>query len=283
MANSPNHVDPQQLTIVARRVLLDGLSALSSHLEALTVVGAQAVYLRTPTAAIRSAPFTSDGDLSVDPLLLDDQPLIDRALHEAGFELMQASQPGLWVRNEQIGDTIVPVELDLLVPKTLAEKIGKRSAKIPPHGAMSARWVPGLEVAAVDRSPMRITSLDPTDDRRIVVNVADPAALLIAKAFKINDRLSQATIKPDRLTNKDAGDVLRIMTAISAREVALSLAGLRDNPRIGKVTEEGIELLYKLFGGRATSGVNMAVEALKGDVPEDRVRTLAPAFIERLR
>ncbi|RSS80662.1 hypothetical protein EF919_40525, partial [Streptomyces sp. WAC02707] len=111
MSKAPEGIDPDQLTVVARRVLLDGLTALSPHLEALTVVGAQAVYLRTPDAAIRNSPFTSDGDLSIDPDLLGPQPLLDASLREAGFRLKQDSQPGLWEREETIGDQVVPVEL----------------------------------------------------------------------------------------------------------------------------------------------------------------------------
>ncbi|MFI8888625.1 hypothetical protein [Streptomyces sp. NPDC053813] len=154
MSQVPEGVDADQLTVVARRVLLDGLAALSPHLDALTVVGAQAVYLRTPDAAIRSSPFTSDGDLSIDPAFLEDQPLLDASLREAGFTLKKTNEPGLWERQETVGDQVVPVELDLLIPRQLSPKNGRRSAKVPPHGTMSARWIEGLEVAAVDRSPL---------------------------------------------------------------------------------------------------------------------------------
>ncbi|MGW6410478.1 hypothetical protein ACWF95_25260 [Streptomyces vinaceus] len=282
MSQVPKGIDPDQLTVVARRVLLDGLVALSPHLEALTVVGAQAVYLRTPDAAIRNSPFTSDGDLSIDPALLEDQPLLDASLIGAGFKLKQASQPGLWEREETVGDQRIPVELDLLVPRQLSPKNGSRSAKVPPHGTMSARWIEGLEVAAVDRSPMSVGSLDPADDRSITVNVAGPAALLVAKAFKITDRLSQAEKRPDRLTDKDAGDVLRIMMTARARQVSETFTVLRSNPRVGDVAADGLDKLRQLFGGRATPGVDMAVKALAGSLEEERVRTLAPAFIARL-
>lgn len=283
MAQVPHGVDPGQLTIVARRVLLDGLDALRDHLHAVTIVGAQAVYLRTPDAAISNAPFTSDGDLSVDPDLLGEEPHLDDLLRDAGFDLLRENQPGLWARQESFGKQTVPVELDILIPRQLSPGIGKRSAKIPPHGKMAARWIDGLEVAAVDRSLMQVSSLDPADRRSVTVNVAGPAALLVAKAFKITDRLGQAEKNPDRLSNKDAGDVLRIMMTSRPREVAATFATLRDDPRVGNIAAQGMEKLAELFGGAATPGVNMAVSALTGDVPEPRIRTLAPAFIRRLK
>ncbi|WP_371095583.1 hypothetical protein [Streptomyces sanglieri] len=245
-------------------------------------MGAQAVYLRTPDAAIRSSPFTSDGDLSIDPALLEDQPLLDASLREAGFTLKKTNEPGLWERQETVGDQVVPVELDLLIPRQLSPKNGRRSAKVPPHGTMSARWIEGLEVAAVDRSPLPVSSLDPADDRSVMVNVAGPAALLVAKAFKITDRLSQAEKRPDRLTDKDAGDVLRIMMTTKARQVAETFTAVRADPRVGDVAADGLDKLRQLFGGRAAPGVDMAVKALAGSLEEDRVRALAPAFISRL-
>ncbi|WEH37285.1 hypothetical protein PZB75_30340 [Streptomyces sp. AM 4-1-1] len=282
MSQAPAGVDPDQLTVVARRVLLDGLVALSPHLDALTVVGAQAVYLRTPEAALRNSPFTSDGDLSIDPALLEEEPLLDESLLKAGFTLKKDNEPGLWERQETVGDQVVPVELDLLIPRQLSPKNGRRSAKVPPHGTMSARWIEGLEVAAVDRSPLPVKSLDPADDRSITVNVAGPAALLVAKAFKITDRLSQSEKRPDHLTDKDAGDVLRIMMTTRARQVSDLFSVLRNDPRVGDVATDGLEKLRQLFGGRGTPGVEMAVKALAGSLEEDRVRTLAPAFITRL-
>ncbi|MGA4867233.1 hypothetical protein ACPB9J_31860 [Streptomyces lavendulocolor] len=192
------------------------------------------------------------------------------------------SEPGLWERQEAVGDQVVPVELDLLIPRQLSAKNGRRSAKVPPHGTMSARWIEGLEVAAVDRSPMSVGSLDPADGRSITVNVAGPAALLVAKAFKITDRLGQAEKRPDRLTDKDAGDVLRIMMTTRARQVSETFAVLCDHPRVGAVAVDGLEKLRQLFGGRATPGVDMAVKALAGSAEENHVRALAPAFIARL-
>lgn len=280
MSNTPPGVCPEQLAVVARRVLLDGLDALKLHIDAITVIGAQAVYLRTPNAAIAGAAYTSDGDLGVDPAMLGDEPLIDEALKDAGFCLKTDNQPGIWSRSEIIDGRPVDVGLDVLVGASVVD--GGRAARIPPHDKMSAKKVPGIEVALVDRSPLLIGSLDSADSRGVAVNVAGPAALLVAKAFKINDRLGDATRRPDRLTDKDAGDVLRIMMATPAADVATSFAELVVDQRVGNVATKGLALLQDLFGGADTSGVRMAAAALRGDVPTERIRVLAPAFIRRL-
>jgi hypothetical protein len=105
---------------------------------------------------------------------------------------------------------------------------------------------------------------------------------MIAKAFKIRDRLRQAGANPSRLTDKDAGDVLRIMMTAPPGQVADSFAMLTNNERVGVVSREGVDLLREFFGGQNTPGVNMAVSAFRGDVPEERVRALAPAFVNQL-
>lgn len=267
--------------MVARRVLLDGLIALQHHLDAITVVGAQAVYLRTEEAAIPAAAYTSDGDLGIDPARLLDEPRLECALRNAGFRLLQENQPGLWSRDEIIEGKVVPVELDLLVGATLAA--GRRAARIKPHDKMTARRVPGLETAVVDRSPMVIKALDSEDNRAMTVHVAGPAALLVAKAFKISDRLVDSGHDPERLVDKDAGDVLRIMMTNSAHHVEGSFRALIANDRVGGITCQGLQYLHELFGGADTPGVRMAIRALAGGIPESRVRALAPAFTKLLR
>jgi hypothetical protein len=59
-----------ELYIVARRVLLDALDALGTHRGAIILVGAQAIYLRVGEADLAVAPFTTDGDLAIDPAVL---------------------------------------------------------------------------------------------------------------------------------------------------------------------------------------------------------------------
>jgi hypothetical protein len=137
----PEGIARQDITTVARTVLLDGLTALRDHLPAITVVGAQAVYLRTQEVRLATAAYTSDGDLGLDPSALADAPLIEERLRAAGFELMLDHQPGLWARTEVINGVTAQVELDLLVGESMAGG-GKRSADIRPHNRMTARRVP---------------------------------------------------------------------------------------------------------------------------------------------
>lgn len=207
MARVPAGVDPSTLHIAARRVLLDSLSALRAHHHAIVVVGAQAVYARSEDAPLRVAPFTADADLGLDPRLLGAEPLLEAAMVTAGFE--RGAQPGIWQRPERVDGVTVPIAVDLLVPASFAG-VGRRAAEIPPHERGAARKVLGLEPSTVDHDPLRLMSLEPErDDRQITVNVAGVAALLVAKAFKISDRLADP--RPGREADKDAGDVLRLM------------------------------------------------------------------------
>jgi hypothetical protein len=209
-----------------------------------------------------------------------ERPLIEEVLRGAGFFLRDENQPGLWVRTVSVGGELQDIGLDVLVGDTLAD--GGRGARIPPHGKMCAKKVPGIELAVVDRSPMTISSLDPDDRRTTVVDVAGPAALLVAKAYKINDRLGQAEKRPDRLTDKDAGDVLRLMMGTAPMDVAATLESLKADARVGEVTTAGLALLRAQFGGADAPGVRMAVRALAGSRTEGRIRALAPAFVGRL-
>jgi hypothetical protein len=87
--------------VAARRVLLDALFAFAPHGKAVIVAGAQAVYLRTGDANLAIAPYTTDGDLAINPSLLGDDPHLDQAMRDANFTLLRRPQgheePGIWV------------------------------------------------------------------------------------------------------------------------------------------------------------------------------------------
>lgn len=280
MSKVPEGAPPAELNIVARRILLDALTALHPHGDSLTIVGAQAVYLRTPDLDLAVASFTSDADIGVDPTLLHGEPLLEVAMTAAGFH--RRNQPGLWSRPERVGDTTQNIGVDLLVAEAFSGP-GSRAVTIPPHDRMAARRVTGLEATAVDADVLQIQSLEPQRDPRVLsARVAGVAALLIAKAFKIHQRANEEGQR--RLTNKDAGDILRLMMD-SAPEttVAARVRELLMNNRTAGTTREGLGHLEKLFGAARTQGTDMAVDALEATVAEATIRAIAPSYLDALR
>ncbi|MEU3166125.1 hypothetical protein [Streptosporangium sp. NPDC006930] len=280
MARIPEGVDLNELTVVARRVLLDALQALYEHSNAIVLVGAQAVHLRTTGVVLTGSPYTSDADLSLNPKLIRDEPLLNEAMRGAGFELTIPNSPGLWTRMEMINGQSHPVEVDLLVPETLAPNRGRRSAHLPPHDKNATRHVLGLEATLFDHSSLQVPSLEPgSDSRELAIEVAGPTSLLIAKAFKLRDRLNDRAAPPHRLADKDAGDVVRLMMA-TGDSLRSTFKRLSQEEQIRDVVAEGCELLWEQFGSARATGVQMAVRALAGDLEEGRIRLLAPAFVE---
>ncbi len=254
--------------IEARRVLLDALVALQPHIDAVVLIGAQAVYLRTEDRLPTYQPFTTDADLVIDPDQLADTPLLGDAMTEAGFVL--SGEPGIWEqRFERAGfDGEVTVPVDLIVPAQLVSKAGRRGARLPRgHGKTAARKSDGVEGAIVDFDPFEITSLEDDDIRRVVVNIAGPAALLVAKAFKLGERLKT----PERLIAKDAGDVYRLFDACSTEEMAIALGGLLSDGRSKSTAKVALGYIRRLFMTPRSPGIELATQALAGIVDQPTV------------
>lgn len=161
MSRVPEGLDRNELYVVARRVLIDALVALREQSDAVTIVGAQAIYLHSIDVELAVASFTSDADLGLDPDRLADVPLLEEAMTAAAFVRGVADHAGSWIRSERVGSTVADIAVDLLVPESLSHG-GRRSVKIPPHDRMSARRVAGLEPAVVDYDMMKVPSLTPT-------------------------------------------------------------------------------------------------------------------------
>ncbi len=68
--------EPDPLYVRARAALLDALTALQPHLDAVVPVGAQAIYMHTGDADLAVAEYTTDADLSVSPDDLADSPCL---------------------------------------------------------------------------------------------------------------------------------------------------------------------------------------------------------------
>jgi hypothetical protein len=244
------------LLVRARSVLLDALIALEAHRESVVVIGAQAIYLHTGGAPVAIAEATKDSDLGIDLRTLGDDPLIEEAMSRADFDHDPlAGQPGSW-----LSPSGIPV--DLMVPDAIAGK-GRRSVQAPPHDKRALRRAVGLEGAVVDNAVMTIRALADDDDRVVEARVAGPAALLVAKLHKVGER--QET--PDRLVDKDAYDVYRILVTIATDELARALIRLLADELAADVTSAGMNYLAQLFGNADSIGSVMAgrTEELVGD------------------
>lgn len=265
---SAGGLDP--IYVAARRVLLDSLDAIKEHLSSLILVEAQAVYLRTGEADIAVPPYTTDGDLAIDPRQLNIEPLIEAAMQKAGFSLAK-NAVGIWQSSVEVEGVPRAISVDLLVPESLGGG-GRRAARIPPHARGTARKVSGLEGALVDRDLFTITALDPVDERGFELFVAGPAALLTAKVYKLLDRVDST----DRRSDKDALDVYRLLRATATEDLANRFLTLLTNPLSSAVAETAVGQLQQLFGGVNATGTRMAVSAA---VPLENEETLAASLV----
>jgi hypothetical protein len=87
-------------------------------------------------------------------------------------------------------------------------------------------------------------ALDPDDGRRLTASVAGPAALLVAKLH----RLAERRAGPDRLMDKDAHDIYRLLVAVSTQTLVAAVSTLLDDPLAGPATDQALTYLDELFG-----------------------------------
>lgn len=252
---------PDPMYVRARNALLDAADALAEQLDAVVLVGAQAIYLHTGDADFAVAEYTTDADFCVAPADLGDRPLLSESLEAHGFSLRE--HPGAWMSPDGI-----PV--DLMVPAALAGA-GSRGARLGPHGKRAARRAKGLEGALVHRERIRIASLQPGEGRTVAMLVAGPAALLVAKVHKIAERTGAG----DRASDKDALDVLRLLQAIDTASLAEGLAQLKNHEISAGVTTEAVSQLAPLFGTPESAGVAMATRAAR---PSAQAQVISASF-----
>jgi len=261
--------DPDSLYVAARRVLLDALEAIKPHLSALVLVGAQAVYIHAGEADLAVAPYTTDGDLALDPARLEPKPLLEVSMERAGFSLREGAV-GIWQESVDVEGVTRTVTVDLLVPESMGGP-GRRAARIPPHAKRVARKVAGLEGAMVDRDLHKIGALDPSDKRQFELMVAGPAALIVAKVHKITDRQGD----DDRMSDKDALDVYRLLRAVPTQDLAQRFRRLLAESLSRRVAEAARTQLPQLFGRINAPGTQMAVRAAH---PLENGETLAASL-----
>ena len=169
------------------------------------------------------------------------------------------------------------IPIDLMVPETLAGA-GSRGARLGLHGNRAARRATGLEGALVNRERMEITALDPGVERSSAMLVAGPAALLVAKVHKIAER----TGTRDRVRDKDALDVLRLLQAIDTPTFAAGLAQLASHEMSARVTAEAVSQLAPLFGNPDSVGVTMAIRAARAGTEADMIAASFGALVSDL-
>ena len=113
---------PDPLYVRARNALLDAADALAEQLDALVLVGAQAIYLHAGRADFATAEYTTDADLCVAPAVLSDAPLLAGLLEARGF--LPGEHPGAWLSPDGI-----PV--DLMVPRPSPDRVPGELASDP--------------------------------------------------------------------------------------------------------------------------------------------------------
>jgi hypothetical protein len=92
---------------MTRTALLDAIEALEAQLDAIIVVGAQAIYLHTGSADVAVAEFTTDGgDLALHPDVLSADPRVNDAMREA--ELADAQKMIADLKKDVSGIAIEP-------------------------------------------------------------------------------------------------------------------------------------------------------------------------------
>lgn len=169
--------------VVARENLIQALTTLGSYRrDAVVVVGAQAVYLRSrEVTAAPFQPFTLDSDLAIDPRILETIPPIRQTLADAGYQ-HRRGDPGLyWAPGSSDDQPLDGAQVDILVPEEFAAGSGRRDAGIPGDNMRAARRVAGLEAALYDKDLMPIALVGATQGH-LEAFVAGPAALIVGES-----------------------------------------------------------------------------------------------------
>jgi hypothetical protein len=258
-------IEPEYVS--ARSVLLDALGALGVQRDAVILVGAQAVYLHAGEADLATAPMTTDADLTVDVERVATTPALAAAMRAGGFEL--AAQPGSW--KGRFG-----VLVDLMVAPHQGGRTSRkaRGGDIPQHGRNVVRIAAGLEPALIDHEEREVVALDPADERRYRIEVAGPAALLVAKLTKLEERFAEEDAgRKSRVLGKDALDVVRLLRGVKVDKFAHGFDRHARQRYAGPVSKRALAFLRQEARDERTRLVGLVAEASGGD------RTLPPSFV----
>ena len=149
---------------------------------------------------------------------------------------------------------------------------------------MASRKVRGIEGCLVDKANTQITSLERGDGRVLDVDVAGPAALIVAKCYKLAERLADS---PRRVKPKDAYDVLRLLRGVAVEHLVTGFGVMARDEVSRETSTTGLGYLQSLFGRPGLPGSNLAAQAADGLEDETTVRescaTLTVELVAEIR
>lgn len=234
--------------VQSRSLLLRVLRLLHEQSEALTVLGAHAVFEQTKhIVELPGMDSTHDADVGVAPELLLPKPLLDHVMDSAGLEPASQSRPGVWGLKSEHGKPLHErLTIDLIAPASVAGT-GRRSATVGPHGRRSVSKTNGTELSLIDRQWLTIESFDNNQPSRGCY-VAGVAALICAKVYKIHDRLEPTEFarNPKRFKTKDVVDLFRLFLTKNGAEVRRVFDQGLSDARLTEAISEGVSRLLKL-------------------------------------
>lgn len=109
---------------------------------------------------------------------------------------------------------------------------------------------------------MVIRALADGDDRAYEINVAGPAALLVAKVHKLLDRIDADDNR--RIDSKDAFDVFRLLQAVDTMKLIDEINLLAAAEVSAEVTAEAMAGFRELFGNPTGRGTMLVADHVMG-------------------
>lgn len=197
----------------------------------------------------------------MNPVFVTPDPKLLDIMESIGVTPALPDRPGVYGYSDESSLPLAErTTIDLIVPEAYAGT-GRRAARIAGQQHAASRAV-GLELAVWDRHRHTLTAIDdPTD--QVKAWVAGPAALLVAKAHKVHERLEQVAARPDRLRPKDSGDIGLLMTVSDADDVATVMATQsRGHPEIEAVISQAAHWLVDMYGDPTSILRRHATDAL---------------------
>ena len=234
----------------SRRALINVAQVLSDHLESFTVVGGHAVQLQTEIPGFPHLP-TSDGDLVVSPATLQAEPHLGNLLRRAGYQPRTPHRPGLWgkgVFRNRFDQPDWKEKIDLMAPRGFSGTTSATRRSVPAtasnHGRETVGNASGLELSVLDRTERTLVDfVDP--NLTATIFVAGRPSLIVAKAFKIEDRLSSR--KSMNSIDKDVADLWRLLAASDTADTINCFRHYSDEDHVGQSIRIGVNSLIGIL------------------------------------